>query len=53
MRDVLRMTLRQSLSYDTMKESVSAVRAHLEEKLDGIFKQNVAKISAAGWANIL
>ncbi|XP_076127395.1 E3 ubiquitin/ISG15 ligase TRIM25-like [Alosa pseudoharengus] len=40
------MTFR-SFSFEAVKESVSAVKVQLEEKLDGIFKQEVAKISAA------
>ncbi|XP_062399478.1 tripartite motif-containing protein 16-like isoform X3 [Sardina pilchardus] len=41
------MTINQSVSFDAVKESVSAVKVQLEEKLEGIFKQEVAKISAA------
>ncbi|KAG5281354.1 hypothetical protein AALO_G00071200 [Alosa alosa] len=41
------MTFSQSFSFEAVKESVSAVKVQLEEKLDGIFKQEVDKISAA------
>ncbi|XP_076142538.1 E3 ubiquitin-protein ligase TRIM8-like isoform X2 [Alosa pseudoharengus] len=41
------MTINQSVSFEAVKESVSAVKVQLEEKLGGIFKQEVAKISAA------
>ncbi|XP_076126748.1 tripartite motif-containing protein 16-like [Alosa pseudoharengus] len=41
------MSFSQSFSFETVKESVSAVKVQLEEKLEGIFKQEVAKISAA------
>ncbi|XP_062391968.1 E3 ubiquitin/ISG15 ligase TRIM25-like [Sardina pilchardus] len=41
------MIINQSFSFEAVKESVSAVKVQLEEKLDGIFKQEVAKISAA------
>ncbi|XP_076126430.1 tripartite motif-containing protein 16-like [Alosa pseudoharengus] len=41
------MTINPSVSFEAVKESVSAVKVQLEEKLDGIFKQEVAKISAA------
>ncbi|XP_062399505.1 tripartite motif-containing protein 16-like [Sardina pilchardus] len=41
------MTFNQSVSFEAVKESVSAVKVQLEEKLEGIFKQEVAKISAA------
>ncbi|XP_076126932.1 tripartite motif-containing protein 16-like isoform X1 [Alosa pseudoharengus] len=41
------MTINQSVSFEAVKESVSAVKEQLEEKLGGIFKQEVAKISAA------
>ncbi|XP_062391974.1 E3 ubiquitin-protein ligase TRIM47-like isoform X2 [Sardina pilchardus] len=46
-KDLPRMTFNQSFSLEAVKESVSAVKVQLEEKLDGIFKQEVAKISAA------
>ncbi|XP_076125988.1 tripartite motif-containing protein 16-like [Alosa pseudoharengus] len=41
------MTINPSVSFDAVKESVSAVKEQLEEKLGGIFKQEVAKISTA------
>ncbi|XP_062399483.1 tripartite motif-containing protein 16-like isoform X2 [Sardina pilchardus] len=41
------MTINQSVSFEAVKKSVSAVKVQLEEKLEGIFKQEVAKISAA------
>ncbi|XP_062399473.1 E3 ubiquitin-protein ligase TRIM16-like [Sardina pilchardus] len=41
------MTFNQRVSFEAVKESVSALKVQLEEKLDGIFKQEVAKISAA------
>ncbi|XP_076126890.1 E3 ubiquitin/ISG15 ligase TRIM25-like [Alosa pseudoharengus] len=43
------MSFSQSFSFETVKESVSAVKMQLEEKLEGIFKQEVAKISAADY----
>ncbi|KAG5281392.1 hypothetical protein AALO_G00071610 [Alosa alosa] len=46
------MSFSQSVSFEAVKESVSAVKVQLEVKLDGIFKQEVAKISAAGWTII-
>ncbi|XP_076123380.1 E3 ubiquitin-protein ligase TRIM47-like [Alosa pseudoharengus] len=46
-KDLPRMTINQSFSFESVKESVSAVKVQLEEKLGGIFKQEVAKISAA------
>ncbi|XP_076126937.1 E3 ubiquitin-protein ligase TRIM47-like [Alosa pseudoharengus] len=45
--DLPSMTFNQSVSFEAVKESVSAVKEQLEEKLGGIFKQEVAKISAA------
>ncbi|XP_062400154.1 E3 ubiquitin-protein ligase TRIM47-like [Sardina pilchardus] len=42
------MTFSQSFSFETVKESVSAVMVWL----DDIFKQKLAKISAEGWTNI-
>ncbi|XP_076126950.1 E3 ubiquitin-protein ligase TRIM16-like [Alosa pseudoharengus] len=45
--DLPSMTFNQSVSFDAVKESVSAVKVQLEEKLGDIFKQEVAKISAA------
>ncbi|XP_076126875.1 E3 ubiquitin/ISG15 ligase TRIM25-like [Alosa pseudoharengus] len=45
--DLPSMTFNQSVSLEAVKESVSAVKVQLEEKLGGIFKQEVAKISAA------
>ncbi|XP_076126947.1 tripartite motif-containing protein 16-like [Alosa pseudoharengus] len=45
--DLPSMTFNQSVSFEAVKDSVSAVKEQLEEKLDGIFKQEVAKISAA------
>ncbi|XP_076126948.1 tripartite motif-containing protein 16-like [Alosa pseudoharengus] len=41
------MTINPSVSFEAVKESVSEVKEQLEEKLGGIFKQEVAKISAA------
>ncbi|XP_076126876.1 tripartite motif-containing protein 16-like [Alosa pseudoharengus] len=41
------MTINPSVSFEAVKESVSAVKVQLEEKLGGIFKQEVANISAA------
>ncbi|XP_076126955.1 tripartite motif-containing protein 16-like [Alosa pseudoharengus] len=46
-KDLPSMTFNPSVSFEVLKESVSAVKVQLEEKLDGIFKQEVAKISAA------
>ncbi|XP_076126946.1 tripartite motif-containing protein 16-like [Alosa pseudoharengus] len=40
------MTINPSFSFEAVKKSVSAVKEQLEEKLGGIFKQEVAKISA-------
>ncbi|XP_076123376.1 tripartite motif-containing protein 16-like [Alosa pseudoharengus] len=40
------ITFSQSFSFEAVKESVSAVKVQLEEKLEAIFKQEVAKISA-------
>ncbi|XP_048091883.1 E3 ubiquitin-protein ligase TRIM47-like [Alosa alosa] len=51
-KDLPSVTFNQSFSFEAVKESVSAVTVQLEEKLDGIFKQEVAKISAAGWTSI-
>ncbi|XP_076126936.1 E3 ubiquitin-protein ligase TRIM47-like isoform X2 [Alosa pseudoharengus] len=45
-KDLPSITFSQSFSFEAVKESVSAVKVQLEEKLDGIFKQEVAKISA-------
>ncbi|XP_041948052.1 tripartite motif-containing protein 16-like isoform X3 [Alosa sapidissima] len=42
-KDLPSVTFNQSLSFEAVKESVSAVRV----QLDGIFKQEAAKISAA------
>ncbi|XP_062393500.1 E3 ubiquitin-protein ligase TRIM47-like [Sardina pilchardus] len=47
-KDLPSMTFNRSLSFQAVKESVSAVKV----QLDGIFKQEAAKISAAGWTNI-
>ncbi|KAL2092705.1 hypothetical protein ACEWY4_012503 [Coilia grayii] len=41
------MTFSQSFSFEPVKESVSALKMQLEEKLDSIFKQGIVKISAA------
>ncbi|XP_076127354.1 tripartite motif-containing protein 16-like [Alosa pseudoharengus] len=46
-KDLPSMTFSQSVSFEAVKESVSAVKVQLEEKLEGIFKQEIAKISAA------
>ncbi|XP_062399491.1 E3 ubiquitin-protein ligase TRIM16-like isoform X2 [Sardina pilchardus] len=46
-KDLPSMTFNQSVSFEAVKESVSAVKVQLEEKLEGIFKQEVLKISAA------
>ncbi|KAG5281403.1 hypothetical protein AALO_G00071750 [Alosa alosa] len=46
-KDLPSITFSQSFSFEAVKESVSAVKVQLEEKLDGIFKQEVAKISSA------
>ncbi|KAL2092722.1 hypothetical protein ACEWY4_012520 [Coilia grayii] len=46
------MTFSQSFSFEPVKESVSALKMQLEEKLDSIFKQEIVKISAAGWTSI-
>ncbi|XP_062399485.1 tripartite motif-containing protein 16-like isoform X3 [Sardina pilchardus] len=46
-KDLPSMTFNQSVSFEAVKKSVSAVKVQLEEKLEGIFKQEVAKISAA------
>ncbi|XP_076126874.1 tripartite motif-containing protein 16-like [Alosa pseudoharengus] len=45
--DLPSITFNRSVSFEVLKESVSAVKVQLEEKLGGIFKQEVAKISAA------
>ncbi|XP_076126945.1 tripartite motif-containing protein 16-like [Alosa pseudoharengus] len=45
--DLPSMTFNPSVSFDAVKESVSEVKVQLDEKLGGIFKQEVAKISAA------
>lgn len=47
------ITFNQNISFEAVKEYVSALKMQLEEKLDGIFKQEVAKIYAAGQTNIL
>ncbi|XP_076123374.1 tripartite motif-containing protein 16-like protein [Alosa pseudoharengus] len=44
-KDLPRMTINQSFSFDAVKKYVSAVKVQLEEKLEDIFKQEVAKIS--------
>ncbi|KAL2092782.1 hypothetical protein ACEWY4_012580 [Coilia grayii] len=41
------MTFSQSFSFEPVKESVSALKMQLEEKLHSIFKQEIVKISAA------
>ncbi|XP_076123378.1 tripartite motif-containing protein 16-like [Alosa pseudoharengus] len=46
-KDLPSMTFNQSYSFEAVKESVSAMKVQLEEELEGIFKQEVAKISAA------
>ncbi|XP_062399507.1 tripartite motif-containing protein 16-like [Sardina pilchardus] len=46
-KDLPSMTFNQNVSFEAVKESVSAMKVQLEEKLEGIFKQEVAKISAA------
>ncbi|XP_041948547.1 tripartite motif-containing protein 16-like protein [Alosa sapidissima] len=46
-KDLPSVTFNQSFSFEVVKESVSAVKVQLKEKLDGIFKQEVTKISAA------
>ncbi|XP_076126943.1 tripartite motif-containing protein 16-like [Alosa pseudoharengus] len=45
-KDLPSITFSQSFSFEAVKESVSAVKVQLEEKLEAIFKQEVAKISA-------
>ncbi|XP_041956123.1 tripartite motif-containing protein 16-like isoform X2 [Alosa sapidissima] len=45
-KDLPSITFSQSFSFEAVKESVSAVKMQLEEKLEDIFKQEVAKISA-------
>ncbi|XP_063049669.1 E3 ubiquitin-protein ligase TRIM47-like [Engraulis encrasicolus] len=45
--DVTRRTFSQSHFFEPLKESVSAMKMQLEEKLDSIFKQEIVKISAA------
>ncbi|KAL2092700.1 hypothetical protein ACEWY4_012498 [Coilia grayii] len=47
-----RRTFSQSFSFEPVKESVSALKMQLEEKLDSIFKQEIVKISAAGWSSL-
>ncbi|KAL2092721.1 hypothetical protein ACEWY4_012519 [Coilia grayii] len=42
-----RRTFSQSFFFEPVKESVSALKMQLEEKLDSIFKQEIVKISAA------
>ncbi|KAL2092711.1 hypothetical protein ACEWY4_012509 [Coilia grayii] len=46
------MTFSQSFSFEPVKESVSALKMQLEEKLHSIFKQEIVQISAAGWTSI-
>ncbi|XP_076126940.1 uncharacterized protein LOC143106517 isoform X2 [Alosa pseudoharengus] len=46
-KDLLSMTFSQSLSFEAVKESVSAMKVQLDEKLDSIFKQDITKIFAA------
>ncbi|XP_076125674.1 tripartite motif-containing protein 16-like [Alosa pseudoharengus] len=41
------MSFSQSFSFEAVKESLSEVKVQLEEKLEGIFKQEEAKIYAA------
>ncbi|XP_041956130.1 tripartite motif-containing protein 16-like isoform X4 [Alosa sapidissima] len=45
-KDLPSITFSQSFSFEAVKESVSAVKMQLEEKLEDIFKQEVAKISS-------
>ncbi|KAL2092709.1 hypothetical protein ACEWY4_012507 [Coilia grayii] len=47
-----RRTFSQSFFFEPVKESVSALKMQLEEKLDSIFKQEIVKISAAGWSSL-
>ncbi|XP_063051943.1 E3 ubiquitin-protein ligase TRIM47-like [Engraulis encrasicolus] len=42
------VTVSQSFSLEPLKESVSALKTQLEEKLESVFKQEIVKISAAG-----
>lgn len=42
------MTFNQNISSEAVRESVSALKAQLQKQLDGVFKQEVVKISAAG-----
>lgn len=42
------MPFSQSFSFEALKQSVSALKMQLEEKLDDIIMQEVVKISAAG-----
>ncbi|XP_063049864.1 tripartite motif-containing protein 16-like [Engraulis encrasicolus] len=46
------VTVSQSFSLEPLKESVSALKMQLEEKLDSVFKQEIVKISAAAVTNI-
>ncbi|XP_063054034.1 tripartite motif-containing protein 16-like [Engraulis encrasicolus] len=41
------LNVNSNLSFEPVKTSVSALKAQLQEKLDSIFKQEAAKISAA------
>ncbi|XP_063050324.1 tripartite motif-containing protein 16-like isoform X2 [Engraulis encrasicolus] len=41
------VTFSQSFSLEPLKESVSALKMQLEEKLDSVFKQEIVRISAA------
>ncbi|XP_063048428.1 E3 ubiquitin/ISG15 ligase TRIM25-like [Engraulis encrasicolus] len=45
--DVTRRTFSQSQFFKPLKDSVSALKMQLEEKLDSIFKREIVKISAA------
>ncbi|XP_063051912.1 tripartite motif-containing protein 16-like [Engraulis encrasicolus] len=46
------VTFSQSFSLEPLKESVSALKMQLEEKLDSVFKQEIDKISAAVMKNV-
>ncbi|XP_063051909.1 tripartite motif-containing protein 16-like [Engraulis encrasicolus] len=46
------VTFSQSFSLEPLKESVSALKMQLEEKLDSVFNQEIVKISAAAMINV-
>ncbi|XP_063051942.1 tripartite motif-containing protein 16-like [Engraulis encrasicolus] len=46
------VTISQNFSLEPMKESVSALKMQLEEKLESVFKQEIVKISAAAITHV-